>query len=280
MGLSKDKLVFDSTDLAASDDVGAYVRSSNGTLITHTNVSGKDGLDVNVINDINVTANNLDIRDLVFATDKVDVSGSEIALNAATLAALENISAIVTATDLDIRNLDHAQDNVAIKGATGNQLAVNADGSINANVDISVVNGSDKIEDSAHSTADVGTYVLSVREDSLTTSTSASGDYQSLKTDALGRMYVNESNQTAVFSAMSVLTTDTDLITTDLVNRKKVLIQNVSSRIIYIGLTGVTSSTGIKLTAGSSAELEVAASVNLHAIAVGGTADVRVLELA
>ncbi len=40
----------------------------------------------------------------------------------------------VTATDLDIRNLDYATDNVAIKGATGNQLVVNSDGSINVSV--------------------------------------------------------------------------------------------------------------------------------------------------
>lgn len=39
-----------------------------------------------------VTATDLDIRDLAFATDKVDVSGSEISLDATTLAALESIT--------------------------------------------------------------------------------------------------------------------------------------------------------------------------------------------
>lgn len=41
---------------------------------------------------LTVDANNLDIRDLVFATDKVDVSGSVVALDAGTLAALESIT--------------------------------------------------------------------------------------------------------------------------------------------------------------------------------------------
>jgi hypothetical protein len=41
---------------------------------------------------ITVVATNLDIRDLAFATDKVDVSGSEVSLDAATLAALESIT--------------------------------------------------------------------------------------------------------------------------------------------------------------------------------------------
>ena len=40
-------------------------------------------------------------------------------------------SVTVTATSLDIRPIDYATDDIAIMGATGNQLAVNADGSIN-----------------------------------------------------------------------------------------------------------------------------------------------------
>jgi hypothetical protein len=43
-------------------------------------------------NSITVDATNLDIRDLVFATDKVDVSNSTVALDATTLTALENIT--------------------------------------------------------------------------------------------------------------------------------------------------------------------------------------------
>jgi len=64
---------------------------------------------------LTVDAVNLDIRDLVFATDKVDVSGSSVT---------------VSSTDLDIRDLDATQDNVAISDGT-DTLAVNTDGSIN-----------------------------------------------------------------------------------------------------------------------------------------------------
>ena len=64
---------------------------------------------------ITVTATNLDIRDLAFATDKVDVTGSEVSLDSATLAALENIT--VSATDLDIRNLAFATDTVDVSGS-------------------------------------------------------------------------------------------------------------------------------------------------------------------
>jgi len=48
----------------------------------------------------------------------VDVSGSSVELGATTLAALENISAVVTATDLDIRNLVFADDKVDVSGSS------------------------------------------------------------------------------------------------------------------------------------------------------------------
>lgn len=87
---------------------------------------GTDDLEVNADGSVNavVSATDLDIRDLAFATDKVDASGSDV-------------TATVSATDLDIRDLDHTQDNVAIQSG-GNELAINADGSINVIVDSDV----------------------------------------------------------------------------------------------------------------------------------------------
>jgi hypothetical protein len=86
------------------------------------------GNSITVDGSVTVSATDLDIRDLVFATDSVDVSGSEVSLDATTLAALENIT--VSATDLDIRDLTHASDSVKIGDGT-DFLAVNTDGSIN-----------------------------------------------------------------------------------------------------------------------------------------------------
>lgn len=68
---------------------------------------------------------------MAFATDKVDVTGSEVSLDATTLAALENIT--VSATDLDIRDLTHVSDSVKIGDGT-DFLAVNTDGSINVKI--------------------------------------------------------------------------------------------------------------------------------------------------
>lgn len=110
-------MIFDTTDantILDSDSVGAFIRSSDGTLLTHTDVGGKQSLDVNVANDIsiavshvddsikigdgtdfmevnangsiNVEGSDFDIRDLAFATDSVDVSGSSVTVNDAALA--------------------------------------------------------------------------------------------------------------------------------------------------------------------------------------------------
>lgn len=112
MGISLDEVILDAStsSIAISD--------------------GTDTLAVNGDGSINsvVTATDLDIRDLVFATDSVDVSGSEVSLDAATLAALESVT--VSANDLDIRDLSHSQDSVKVGDGT-DFLEVNADGSIN-----------------------------------------------------------------------------------------------------------------------------------------------------
>lgn len=107
------------------------------------------GNSITVDGSVTVSATDLDIRDLTFATDKVDASGStlgansgvdigDVTVNNAAGAAAVNIqdggnSITVDATDLDIRNLSASQDNVAISDGT-DTLAVNSDGSINVRV--------------------------------------------------------------------------------------------------------------------------------------------------
>lgn len=46
------------------------------------------------------------------------------------------------------------------------------------------------LEDSAHTSGDAGVHVLAVRQDTLAVSTSADGDYASVKVDSLGSVYV------------------------------------------------------------------------------------------
>lgn len=128
---------------------------------------GTDDLAINADGSINavVTATNLDIRDLTFANDKVDASGSSVSITGSVTVtdgggsltvdannldirdlafATDKVdvtgssvgitgSVTVTATDLDIRNLAASQDNVAISDGT-DSLAINTDGSINVKI--------------------------------------------------------------------------------------------------------------------------------------------------
>ena len=45
MTISKEQVIFDINDLEDSDNIGAFVRSSDGTLITHTSDGSKKRLD-------------------------------------------------------------------------------------------------------------------------------------------------------------------------------------------------------------------------------------------
>lgn len=187
MAISKDKIYFDTTSPNAGDNLGAYLRASDGTLLTHT-----------------ATALNINIS-----------SGTNV-----------------------------------------------------------------KSEDAAHGSGDSGNYVLSVRQDNPVNSTSADGDYQSFKSDFLGRLWINESSNNFAHSAVSVTTIATDLVATDLANRKKIIIQNNGNKDIFVGNSGVTAVNGLRISAGSSAELTAGPLADLYAITSSGTANVRVFELA
>jgi hypothetical protein len=135
---AKTQLVFDPTSPADGDKVGAYVLGADGTAITHTGGSldvnvtsaisvdvdhatdsvkigdGTDFLAVNADGSINVvaTATNFDIRDLAFATDKVDVSGSSVSISGNVNVTQGTSPWVVSSTDLDIRDLAFATDSV------------------------------------------------------------------------------------------------------------------------------------------------------------------------
>lgn len=255
----KDHLMFDTTDattIADTDSVGAFVRAgTDGDLISSTNVGGKEGLDVNLI----------------------------------------NASIVVTATDLDIRDLDHTLDNVAIAQG-GNEMVVNADGSINVNADISVVNGHEKAEDAAHASGDIGSYVLAVRQDTLASSTSTDGDYASLKVSAAGALYVNlaESSalvsvsdaalaNTAIANAATVLAladTAEDVVASPLASRKYLWIYNNDNSKVFIGASGVTAADGFPISPGSLMELRAGPAVDIEFVGQASkTPEIRTLEL-
>lgn len=139
------------TDNGGSITVDGTVELGATTLAALESITVQNGAGASAVNiqdggnSITVDATNLDVRDLAFATDKVDVSGSSVtAVVSATDLDIRDlafatdkvdvsgsaVTAVVTATDLDIRNLSHSQDSVKVGDGT-DFLAVNTDGSIN-----------------------------------------------------------------------------------------------------------------------------------------------------
>lgn len=294
--MSLHKLVFDATDadsIAASANVGAYLRASDGTLLTHTDVGGKKALDVRVAEGINVevdlnaaddsvaawlsdgagnaisstagslnvnltntsiavTATNLDIRDLVFATDKVDVSGSEVSLSAGTLAALETITVLqgtspwvigdgggsitVDAVNLDIRDLTAASDSVAswVNDGTGNAIGSTA-GALNVNISSGTLTTSDA--------ALANTGILAVAE--------------------------------AVGTSVAQIVDGGD----ELASRKYLYVYNNGNKNTFIGQTGITTSTGFPIPPGAILEARIGAAVDVFMIAQAASQNVRTLQL-
>lgn len=88
--------------------------------------------------------------------------------------------------------------------------------------DVALINGSGELlvagnftsnaeyaEDAAHTTGDVGNFVLAVRQDTLAASTSTDGDYAALKVDASGALYTSFTNTSiAVTDGGGSLTVD------------------------------------------------------------------------
>lgn len=240
--ISKEKLVFDPANPDDTDNSGAFVRSAGGSLITSTTDNALERLDV--------------------STGAEHYEGTAFAGG-------------------EKGSLALAVDN------SGNfaPLRVNADGELL--VDVQVNSGSDKAEDSAHASGDIGTYVLSVREDTLSTSTSDVGDYQSFKTDSLGALWTNvykqapATNNGWLTSAQAVTDTAVTVVVATLTDRKSILIQNAGNRPAFLGFSNaVTSSTGIRLSAGAAIELDLSAGVDIYAISDATGTDLRVAQFA
>lgn len=307
--ISKDKLVFDVTALNDSDSVGSYLRDSSGNLLTSTLVGAAQALDVNIANtSLAVTATNLDIRDLAFATDKVDASGSTVELGSTTLAALESItvqngagasavniqdggnSITVDATLLDIRHLTFANDKVDASGSTvklqdgsGNAIT-SAAGSLNVAVTSGTINAT---LNPSYAFLTGTTHVPATDDGAFILALNPSGQYAGMNVDASGNLKVTGTftsavpNTSSAYSAINVSATATALPTSPLASRKKLMIQNLANKAVYIGTNNsVTASNGMRVAAGANVELEWGPAITVYAIGTQATNDIRVLEIA
>ena len=194
--LGKDKLVFDTTaTLSENDNVGAFVRASDGTLITHTTYGGVQALDVSISNaSIVVTATDLDIRDLSHTQDSVKIgdgtdflainaNGSILGMYAEDSA---HVSGDIGAQVLAVRN-DAGTSLVSADGDYA-PLQVDSVGRLRVLADLTAAFDFTYAEDSAHTSGDVGSFSLAVRNSARAAFTSADGDYSPFAVDDVGRI--------------------------------------------------------------------------------------------
>lgn len=158
--ISKDKLIYDGTTPADGDSVAAFLHAT--LKLTSTTIGGTEALDVNVAGSTALG---------IFNEDTAHISGDK---GQQILAVRSDAGGSLVSTDGDY-----------------SPLSLNAAGELRVAADISLISGSDKAEDAAHASGDIGTYILGVRQDTLASNTSADGDYESLKLDVLGRLWAN-----------------------------------------------------------------------------------------
>lgn len=301
--LTKDRLIFDPADAADSDNIGSYLRAgSDGDLLSSTLISGKEALDVNLVGGADSG---------IFAEDAAHTTGD---LGQFILAVRNDADTTLAGTDGDYA-----------------PLQVDENGRLKVVADIEVANGFEKAEDSAHTTGDIGSFSLAVRQDTLASSVDTDGDYAALKVTAAGalwtapvgnvaddaadsgnplkigsravsgalaavsatndradlladmyrRVWINDSpNISVVSTVVTVGATEVALPTTAAVGRRRMIIQNTSSNDVYVGATGITTTTGLRIGKGATLSLEIGENVNMFAIAAGAGNDVRVMELA
>lgn len=130
--------------------------------------------------------------------------------------------------------------------------------------EVDVVINAEKAEDSAHSSADVGNYVLAVRADTRPTNanTSADGDYASFFVNDSGELYVKDTDAAALLTTIdadtSAIATDIAAIETELLDQGTTLdailadTANIDTNVATIA--GDTTSIDATLTALSKAE--------------------------
>lgn len=257
-----------------NDTEGSLVSADGDYASLQLDSSGRLRTLANIANTVTVTATDLDIRDLDSASDSVSAVQSGT-WNIGTVTSITNDvniadggnSITVDAVDLDIRDLAFATDSVtAHQGGTWTIDAITND--------VSIDDGGNSITVDA---TDLDIRDLSASQDNVAISDGT--DTLAINTD--GSIQAHDiANSAAVASASSVTTTSAALLGSEQSNRKYLLMANNGNKIVYIGPSGVSTSSGFPLAPGGYAELRVGAAIALHAVAQSGTQDVRVLQLA
>lgn len=309
--ISLSSLEFDRANPDDGANVGAHVRSSDGTLITHTTEGSNERLDVSA--------------DLALS----DATSIGIYVEDAAGAGGENGQFIIgRRQDADTSPVSADGDYHGLIFDDGGRLKVDSQVTVEAS-------DAEYAQDSALSAAAVGLLTGAYRQDTLASDTSADGDFNWLKQNSLGELYTTASLNSGVaddaassenpipvsgvgqdldsalsalsaaddkgditldlyrrvivndassvggsYGNVSVTTTATQLDGTKQNGRNRILIQNDSVAPMFVGFDNtVTTSNGMRVAGGTTMALEISPSIDVYAIAGAGTRDARVMQM-
>lgn len=249
MGLEIYKMFFDTANPDDGANVGAYVRASDGTLITKTTNGAKEALDVNIAN----TSDPASIG--IYAEDDAHVSGD----NGQMVLGVRNDAGTLMAADGDYI-----------------PLSINSLGELRASASLSSAIADDAAD--AENPIKMGSHAYD--QGSVLGAVTA-GDKANLAADLYRRVFVNDSYFAYKNTAASVTTTNTEFVGTPLAGRKSVEVQNKGTKSVYLNaLTGGTTATGMEIPPGSSANFSLGQACDIWLVAASGTQDVRIVEFA
>ena len=260
----KEQLVFDTTDATTiehSDSVGAYVRASDGTLIDKISA------------DVERLAVDAAMRDS--AGNPISSTGGAVDVN------------IASGISLEV-DLDHTEDSVRLGDGVAFFTSTSENGDIALDVHISnasiVVTATQLDIDDLNATDDhVSSYLRDGAGTELT-STLIGAD-QALDVNMVNDITVSDAAlaETAIAAAaltLAVANTAQDVVAAPLADRKYLHIMNMDNKRVYIGQSGVSSTTGYPLSPSASIMLRAGAAVDIEFVgSTGATPEVRTLEL-
>jgi hypothetical protein len=275
----KDKINFDPTDadsLAASDNIGAWVRAgTDGAQISSTLVSGKQGLDVNVISEINV---DLDGIYNVLTNPAPDTVGNILNTRAAVpdeTGQVERVTAAVASSDGVVDVNVHGQDvnafGMGFNGTTWDRLK-STSGALN----VSDGGGSLTVDGTVAVSSVGGTVAVTQSTSPWVVSGTVTANQGTSPWVVSDAALAN----TAMTNGAKSATTTASSIVSALANRKYLFYQNVANKEVYVGKDiTVTSANGWKISPGSDIMLRCGAAIAPFVIGLdAGGSDTRYLE--
>lgn len=307
MAISKFKVDFDPTAPAEHDRIGSFILGAGGDVASTTDLGGGViALDVNVANVVLDSASGVFLEDAAFADG--DKGQAVLMVRQDSLAASTSTDgdyASFKGTDkgeLYVHDVDALAMLTTIEGDldvvnTNLGTVITALGTIDGDLDAANITLSSIDTDTTAIAAFVAA-LDSVADDAVASgnallvgavahtpaaalsAVSASLDKTHLATDLHRRLYVNDSMGVAwQCASVSVGTSAVRLDATPLATRRKVTIQNVSDKSIWVGSSNaVTSGSGLWIPKYSERDLPFTAALQVWAIGQAAALDVRFSE--